>query len=78
MNEDLSADPTTPEVQAMAKRWMGLVNEFTGGDPGIERSVGRVWKEQGDTIVAQHGAEYDPRGLHEYIGKAIAALKGSE
>jgi DNA-binding transcriptional MerR regulator len=70
-------DPLAPEVQAMARRWMALVNEFTGGDAGIERSVGRLWKEQGNAIVAQHGAEYDPRGLHDYIGQAIAAVKGS-
>jgi DNA-binding transcriptional MerR regulator len=70
-------DPTDPRVQTLAKRWMALVNEFTGGDPGIERSLGRLWKEQGDNLVAQYGTEYDPRGLSEYIGQAIAAVKGS-
>lgn len=70
-------DPASPEVQALAVRWMGLINEFTGGDPGIERSVGRLWKEQGDNLVAQHGSQYDPRGLSEYIGQAIAVVKGS-
>ena len=70
-------DPASPEVQALAVRWMGLINEFTGGDSGIERSVGRLWKEQGDNLVAQHGSQYDPRGLSEYIGQAIAVVKGS-
>ena len=60
----------------MARRWMDLVNEFTGGDPGIGRSLGRFWKEQGDTIAAQHGSQYDPRGVSEYIGRAMAAVKG--
>ena len=46
---DKGTDPSAPEVQAMARRWMALVNAFTGGDPGIERSLGRLWKEQGDT-----------------------------
>ncbi len=27
--------PAAPEVQALARRWMDLVNAFTGGDPGI-------------------------------------------
>jgi hypothetical protein len=72
----LLKDPLSPEVLALARRWQGLVNEFTGGDPGIERSVGRLWKEQGDSLVNRHGAEYDSRGLSEYIGQAIAAVKG--
>jgi MerR family transcriptional regulator, thiopeptide resistance regulator len=70
------SDPLSPQVLALAKRWQGLVNEFTGGDPGIERSVGRLWNERGDNLVERHGAEYDLRGLTEYIGQAIAAVKG--
>jgi DNA-binding transcriptional MerR regulator len=73
---DKGTDPAAPEVQAMARRWMALVHEFTGGDPGIERAVGRVWQEQGDALLAQHGSRYDPRGVSEYIGRAIAAAQG--
>ena len=62
----------------MARRWQGLINEFTGGDAGIERSVGRLWKEQGDNLVAKHGTEYDSRDVFEYISQALAAVKGSE
>jgi DNA-binding transcriptional MerR regulator len=69
-------DPADPKVQALAERWRSLVNEFTGGDPGIERSLGRLWKEQGDNLAARHGPEYDPRGVSEYIGKAMSAGKG--
>lgn len=71
------ADPADPKVRALAKRWMALVHEFSGGDPGIERSLGRVWKEQGDDLAVQYGAESDPRGVFEYIGKAMAAEQGS-
>ena len=67
-------DPAAPQVQALAKRWMDLVNQFTGGDPGVEQSVKQLWQEQGANLVAQHGSEYDPRPVSEYIGKAIAAL----
>jgi DNA-binding transcriptional MerR regulator len=68
--------PTAPEVQELARRWMGLINEFTGGDPGITESLGRLWKEQGDSLVAKHGTEYDSRDLSEYIGQAKTALAG--
>jgi MerR family transcriptional regulator, thiopeptide resistance regulator len=70
--------PTAPEVLALAQRWQGLINEFTGGDAGIERSVGRLWKEQGDNLVATYGTQFDSRDVFEYIGQALAAVNGSE
>ena len=73
---DKGTAPTDPEVLGLARRWMDLVNAFTGADPGIERSLGRRWQERGDTIASQHGSRYDPRDVMEYIGQAIAAAKG--
>ena len=35
---EAGTDPSNERVQALAARWMALVEEFTGGDPGIERS----------------------------------------
>ena len=75
--KEKGTDPADPKVQAMARRWMDLVNGFTGGDPGIAQSLKRLWKEQGDNIVAQHKMENDPRDVSEYIGRAMAAVKGS-
>ena len=72
---DKGTDPAAPEVQALARRWMTLVDAFTGGNAGIERSLGRLWKEQGDNIAAQHGSQYDPRDVMEYIGRAMAAAE---
>jgi MerR family transcriptional regulator, thiopeptide resistance regulator len=74
---DKGTDPTDAKVQALARRWMGLINKFTGGNPGIEQSVKRLWQEQGDNLAAQHGSEYDPRPVASYIDKAIQAAKGS-
>jgi MerR family transcriptional regulator, thiopeptide resistance regulator len=73
--KDRGTDPGDPKVVELARRWMALVNEFTGGDPGISQSLGRLWREQGDTIASQHGSQYDPRDLFDYIGKAQAAAK---
>jgi DNA-binding transcriptional MerR regulator len=70
-------DPTAREVLELARRWVGLINEFTGGNPGIERSVGRLWNEQGDSLVAQYGTQYESRDLYEYLGPGLAAVKGS-
>ena len=57
--------------------WQGLINEFTGGDSGIEQSVGRLWKDQGDNLVAKYGIQYDWRDVFDYIGPALAAVKTS-
>jgi DNA-binding transcriptional MerR regulator len=68
-------DPMAPEVLELARRWRGLINEFTGGNAGIEQSVGRLWKEQGDNLVKTYGAQYESRDVYGYINQAIAALE---
>jgi MerR family transcriptional regulator, thiopeptide resistance regulator len=67
-------DPADPKVQALEQRRLALVNCFTGGDPGIEQSLKRLWTEQGDKLCAQYG--YDPK-LMEYLAKVAEAAKGS-
>jgi DNA-binding transcriptional MerR regulator len=67
-------DPADPKAQELEKRRQALVNEFSGGDPGIEQSLKRLWTEQGDKLCAQYG--YDPK-LLEYLGKVAEAAKGS-
>jgi DNA-binding transcriptional MerR regulator len=39
-------DVNSPQVQALAKRWMSLVNEFSGGDAAIERSVATMYRSE--------------------------------
>jgi DNA-binding transcriptional MerR regulator len=73
---EAGTDPADAKVQALARRWRELVESFTGGDPGIRASLARLWKEQGPTLAAQHGMDYDPR-LFEYVGKANAAARPS-
>ncbi len=67
--------PEDPRARELARRWMGLVEEFTGGDPGIERSLNNVWNEETE-IHAMRAA--DVRGMGEYISKAMAASKENE
>jgi DNA-binding transcriptional MerR regulator len=67
-------DPADPRAQALEKRRQALVSVFTGGDAGIEQSLTRLWKEQGDKLCAQFG--YDPKVL-EYLDKVVEAGKGS-
>ena len=38
-------DPGTPEALDAARRWRGLVEQFTGGDPAVAEKVRAVWGE---------------------------------
>lgn len=65
-------DPTSVEVQALAKRWKALVQAFSGGDSGIEASLGKMYQAEPE-MAAQQGL--DP-ALFSYIGAAMRAGTG--
>jgi DNA-binding transcriptional MerR regulator len=72
---DRGTDPADERVQALARRWRELIQEFTGGDPGIAGSLGRMYQEE--PVV--HGRDTGPmRAMGEYIGKALQAGKKPE
>ncbi len=63
-------DPSSERVQGLAKRWMELVNEFTGGEPSFERPVANMWQQE-ETI---HGIDtVQMREMMAYISRAMAA-----
>jgi DNA-binding transcriptional MerR regulator len=63
-------DPAHPSVQELARRWFGLVHEFTGGDPGIFNALKSMYQNE-DTIHGMDVAAMRP--TMEYIGNAAAA-----
>jgi DNA-binding transcriptional MerR regulator len=74
---DRGTDPADAKVQALAARWRELLKWSTGGDPGIEQALKRLWEEQGDALAAQFGSQYDSRPVWGYIARAIAVGQGS-
>jgi MerR family transcriptional regulator, thiopeptide resistance regulator len=67
---EAGTDPSDERVQALARRSMELVNEFTGGDPGIERSLNNMWQQEENI----HG--FDAREMREmmaYLSRARTA-----
>ncbi|MBD1922557.1 MerR family transcriptional regulator [Funiculus sociatus GB2-A5] len=68
-------DPTSEAVQKLARRSQELIQEFTGGDAGIERSLNQMYQQEG-VEVASRGAMDSV--LMEYMNKARAALKQPE
>ncbi len=70
---EAGTDPADGRVQELARRWMKLIEEFTGGDPSIRRSLGNVWQEE-ESVGGMDTAHMGK--LMEYIGKATAASQG--
>lgn len=68
------ADPASPEMLALARRWKALVNEFTGGDPAIGQAVMTMYRNEGPVLQAKLGNVPTP-DMFEYIGKSFAAMK---
>jgi DNA-binding transcriptional MerR regulator len=66
---DAGTDPADPKLQPLMARWSGLVAEFTGGNPTIEKSLNSLYEHE-DTMP--DGAHVD-RAVFEYVGKAMAA-----
>jgi DNA-binding transcriptional MerR regulator len=64
-------EPTSAPVLALARRWLGLVDEFTGGNPGIAAAVRKMWQDQ-PSIGEHRGIT---RELGEYVGQATQAVK---
>jgi DNA-binding transcriptional MerR regulator len=66
-------DPASPVVRELAARWRGLIEAFTGGDPGIAASLERMYREEG-VEAASRGAVSEE--LSAYLRGAWAAAPG--
>jgi hypothetical protein len=60
-------------MQEIARRWRALIAQFTGGDPGIRGSLGRMYREEG-VERASRGAVSNE--LMAYVGRALSASEG--
>jgi DNA-binding transcriptional MerR regulator len=64
-------DPASARAQSLVARWDGLVEEFTGGDPGIRENLRRLYADQGNwpsTFKKPYGDE-----VAAFIGRAREA-----
>lgn len=69
----LNQDPAGETAQALAARWQGLINEFTGGDPEIQRGLNQMYSDRGNwpkDWKAPASSE-----VHDFITKAMNARK---
>lgn len=63
-------DPSDDRVQALAARWQGLIEQFTGGDPGIFQSLKKMYETEGVESASRGAVSAE---LMEYIGQAMQA-----
>ena len=65
-------DPASEKVQALARQWQGLIEEFTGGNPEIEESLRHMYRDD-PNVAADKGYRHDPN-MAQYVGKSLASL----
>ena len=66
-------DPAAPRMQEIARRWRALIEQFTGGDPDIRESLGRMYREEGAERASRGAVSSD---LMTYVGRALSASEG--
>ncbi|MEM6426330.1 MAG: TipAS antibiotic-recognition domain-containing protein, partial [Cyanobacteria bacterium P01_D01_bin.128] len=62
-------DPASESVQRIAQRWQELIQMFTGGDPGIARSLNTLYQQEGSEKASQGMMD---AAVFDYMGRAIA------
>lgn len=65
-------DPTSEFVKALARRSLELIQEFTGGDPGIEQSLNQLYQHESPEVASRGAID---AAVMEYLGRARAALE---
>jgi DNA-binding transcriptional MerR regulator len=66
-------DPSSERAQALAARWNGLIEEFTGGNPEILASLKRLYADQANWPAGAQKPFTDEVG--SFIAKAAASEK---
>ena len=69
-----NVDPTSPEIQEIARRWKALVLEFTAGDPKIAQAVRTMYEHDGPALRKELGEVPTPE-MFAYMSKAFAAIE---
>jgi MerR family transcriptional regulator, thiopeptide resistance regulator len=62
------ADPASESVQVLAQRCRSLIEEFTGGDPGIRQSLNTMYQQEGVEAASQSAMDV---ALMEYMSRAM-------
>ena len=73
----LDEDPASAKAQALAARWVALIQGFTVGDPEVQEGLNKVLKEPTGLPAAtqEQMKPFSNPKVHEFIQKAVAIRK---
>jgi DNA-binding transcriptional MerR regulator len=71
---EAGADPASPRVQELGRRWTALVEEFTGGNQEIGQAVKTMY-EQEPEMRERTGIDM---AMFDYVNRVMAAARASE
>lgn len=63
---DKGTDPKSPVARKLAKKWMDLVNAFTGGDPKVAENLRKMYENE---PAARHFGP--PKEMRDFVDKAM-------
>jgi hypothetical protein len=71
----LGKDCASKKVQALAARWMELVESMSQGDPGIQAGLKNAWldRQHWPVQVQEQMASYDMEKISLFMGEALKA-----
>jgi DNA-binding transcriptional MerR regulator len=71
----LGEDPAGETAQALATRWLQLVDSETGGDPDVKAGLIKAWadREHWPAAMRMKASKFDIERIAEFIGKAITS-----
>ncbi|KAM3099085.1 MerR family transcriptional regulator [Phormidesmis sp. 146-12] len=61
-------DPSDESVQVLARRWRSLIEEFTGCDPEIARSLNTMYQQEGSEAASRGAVD---TALAAYMSRAM-------
>jgi hypothetical protein len=62
--------PTDPAMLDVARRWRGLIEQFTGGDDGIRDGLVEMYAREGPARASRGAVDAE---LMAYVGEALRA-----
>lgn len=72
-HKERGTDPADPAVQDLAGQWNELIEAFTGGDPGIRKSLQKMYETEGAEAASRNMVDAD---LMSYVNRINQAAGG--
>lgn len=75
--ERQNAEPSSEQAQALAAKAKQLIDSFTGGDKGIERSLDNMYQAEGGAKLLNKNGPYVDEKAYALFSKSLEILKNN-